>query len=255
MTDCRPSPTPLVPRQQLRSVKNHPDLEVASKAEHARFMSAVGGIQYIAVVTRPDLSYACNALAKHMGCSLKEHWAAVQHVLRYLQSTKDLGIVFQGSNKSCLLEAYSDADFANDSSLKSISGLLVRVYGNAVYWRSKRQPVTAGDTTEAELIAMSSTANELMWSKQLLVDLRLFPKKPVLWGDNKSANILANNPISSDRSRHIRVRHLRVREYVEDDEIRVQWVGTKDQLADAFTKVLPGPAMKDVRRRLHLLPC
>ena len=159
--------------------------------------------------------------------------------------------MFQGSKKSCLLEAYSDADFAGDKSLKSTSGLLVKVYGNPVFWRSKRQPVTAGDTTEAELIAMSSTANELMWNKKLLVDLHLFPEKPVLWGDNKSANILANNPISSDRSRHIRVRHLRVQEFVEDDEIRVEWVGTKEQLADVFTKVLPGPALSDIRVKLH----
>ena len=254
MADCRPSPTPLVPRQQLRSAKDHPELEVADQAEHARFMSAVGGIQYIAVVTRPDISYACNVLAKHMGCSLKEHWPAVQHILRYLQSTKELGLVFEGSSKSCLLEGYSDADFANDKGLKSVSGLVLRVYGNTVFWRSKRQPITAGDTTEAELIAMSSAANELMWAKQLLLDLHLRPEKPVLWGDNKSANILANNPISSDRSKHIRVRHLRVREFVEADEIQVQWVGTKDQLADVFTKVLPGPALKDVRKRLHLMP-
>ena len=165
MSDCKKSPTPLVPRQQLRSANDHPDLERASVAEHSRFMSAVGGIQYMAVVTRPDLSFACNALAKHMGGSLKEHWSAVQHVLRYLQSTKDLGIKFQGSQGSSLLEAYSDADFANDKGLKSVSGLLLRVHGNSVFWRSKRQPITAGDTTEAELIAMSSAANELMWAK------------------------------------------------------------------------------------------
>ena len=39
-----------------------------------------------------------------------------------------------------------------------------------VFWRSKRQDITAGDTTEAELIAMSNAANELMWIKQLCTD-------------------------------------------------------------------------------------
>ena len=151
-----------------------------------------------------------------------------------------------------MLEACSDADFANDKSLKSVSGMLVRVYGNSAFWRSKRQPITAGDTTEAELIAMSSAANELVWAKQLLLDLGLVATKPTLWGDNKSANILANDPIASDRSKHIRVRHLRVREYVEMDEIKVEWVGTADRLADAFTKVLPGPALELFRERLHL---
>ena len=88
--------------------------------------------------------------------------------------------------------------------------------------------------------------------KQLCTDLSITAKKPTLWGDNKSANLLAVNPISSDRSKHIRVRHLRVREHVEHDEMDVQWVGTKEMLADGFTKTLPGPALSDLRDKLHL---
>ena len=131
--------------------------------------------------------------------------------------------------------------------------MIIRVYGNCVLWRSKKQSIVAGDTTEAELIAMSATANELMWVKQLLLDLKLVPHKPTLWGDNKSANILAVNAVSTDRSKHIRVRHLRVREYVQMDELKVAWVGTVDQLADVFTKVLPGPALLEVRNKLQLV--
>ena len=46
------------------------------------------------MVTRPDNSYACNALAKHMGGSLKEHEVAVLQVLRYLHYTRNRGITF-----------------------------------------------------------------------------------------------------------------------------------------------------------------
>ena len=61
-----------------------------------------------------------------------------------------------------LVHVYSDADFANGASLKSASGMVLRMYGNYVFWRSKRQDIIAGDATEAELIAISSAANELM---------------------------------------------------------------------------------------------
>ena len=91
-----------------------------------------------------------------------------------------------------------------------------------------------------------------MWIKQLCADLNITAKKSTLWGDKKSANLLAANPISSDRSKHIRVRHLRAREYVEHDEMDVQWVGTKETLADGFTKTLPGPALSDLRDKFHL---
>ena len=99
---------------------------------------------------------------------------------------------------------------------------------------------------------MSGAANELMWMKQLCTDLNITAKKPTRWGDNTSASLLAVNPFSSDRPKHIRVRHLRVREYVEHDEKDVKLVGTKEMLADGFTKTVPGSTLYDFRDKLHL---
>ena len=58
--------------------------------------------------------------------------------------------------------------------------MLLRMYGNYVFWRPKRQDIIVGDTTEAALMAMSSAANELMWIKQLCTDLSITAKKPTL---------------------------------------------------------------------------
>ena len=99
---------------------------------------------------------------------------------------------------------------------------------------------------------MSSAANELMWIKQLCTDLSITKEKPTLWRHDESANILTVKPISSDRSKHIRVRHLRVREYVEQDEMDVLWVGTKEELTDGSTKTLPGRALFNLIDNLHL---
>ena len=71
-------------------------------------------------------------------------------------------------------------------------------------------------------------------------------------GDNKSAKLLATNPVSSDRSKHIRVRYLRVRDAVEMENA-IDWIGTKFMLADGLTKGLPGPALSDMRDKLHLV--
>ena len=201
MLECRKATTPLVPREKLSNLKEDPSQEIATRKEHERYMKVVGSIQYIASVTRPDLAFAAHALARHMAESTKAHWRAAQHVLRYLRTTVDLGLTFHGSGYDSILDAYTDADFANCLSMKSVSGLVLRMYGNTVLWRSKRQEVIAGDTTEAELVAMSSAANELIWAKQLCTDLRIHAPRPVLWGDNKSANLLAVNPVSSDRSK------------------------------------------------------
>ena len=153
--------------------------------DHKRFMKAVGSILYSAAVTRPDIAHAAHTLAWHMAGSATNHWLAVRHVMRYLQSTIDVVLTFNGSGNESVVDVYSDADLANGVSLKSVSGMVSRMYGNCVFLRSTRQDIIAGDTTEAELVAMSSVADELMWIKQLCTDLSITAKKPTLWADNK----------------------------------------------------------------------
>ena len=122
MQDCKRAPTPYVPRQQMKALKYHKDIVPVSAKQQSRFMSAVGSIQYMAQVTRPDLSYIAGALAQHFSESTEEHWQAALHCLRYLQSTKDFGLTFDGSNSDAsLLEAFSDADFANSEDRVSVS--------------------------------------------------------------------------------------------------------------------------------------
>ena len=45
---------------------------------------------------------------------------------------------------------------------------------------------------------------------------------------------------------------LETREYVELDEMTFKWIGTKEMLADGFTKVLPGPTFANLRDKLQL---
>ena len=92
MKGCRTSPTPLVPKEKLKSLKEDPSQEPATISEHQTYMKVVGSIQYIACVTWPDLAFAAHSLARHMSASSKEHWLAAQHVMRYLQKTVNLGL-------------------------------------------------------------------------------------------------------------------------------------------------------------------
>ena len=46
-----------------------------------------------------------------------------------------------------------------------------------------------------------------------------------------------------------------MREYIEPDEMTVKWIGIKEMLADGFTKVLPWPALADLRDKLQFKNC
>ena len=62
MKGCRTSPTPLVPKENLKSQKEDPSQEPATVSKHQTYMKVVGSIQYIACVTRPDSAFAAHSL-------------------------------------------------------------------------------------------------------------------------------------------------------------------------------------------------
>ena len=53
--------------------------------------------------------------------------------MRFLQSTIDVGLTFYCSGNEDVVYVFSDADFANDASMKSVSGMVLRAYGNCVF--------------------------------------------------------------------------------------------------------------------------
>jgi hypothetical protein len=74
-----------------------------------------------------------------------------------------------------------------------------------VSWTSQLQKTTALSTTEAESIAASEGAKELVWLKRLLSELLsdFARRRPVLYIDNASAFKLIKNPEYHKMSKHI----------------------------------------------------
>ncbi|HSG05847.1 MAG TPA: Ty1/Copia family ribonuclease HI, partial [Nitrospiria bacterium] len=56
----------------------------------------------------------------------------------------------------------------------------------------------------------------------------------------------------SDRTKHIATRHFFVREQVGWGTVRVEWVPTKQQAADIFTKPLAPTPFIEAAKRLNL---
>ena len=59
------------------SLSEDPTKEKVSVSAPKRFMKALGSIQYIAAVTRPDIAYAACTLARCMAGRATKHWLAV----------------------------------------------------------------------------------------------------------------------------------------------------------------------------------
>jgi hypothetical protein len=75
----------------------------------------------------------------------------------------------------CLaVSAYCDADWAGClDTRRSTTGFVIRLFGCAVSWMSKRQKTIALSSTEAEYMAMSAVITELQWMHQMMGEVGL----------------------------------------------------------------------------------
>jgi hypothetical protein len=88
---------------------------------------------------------------------------------------------------------------------------------------------------KVEYIATTEASKEAIWIQHLL-DYKI-PEVPIT---NQSAIQFAKNPISHAHSKHIEAQWHFIREKVEEGLVKVQFVGTNDQVADGLTKPLVG---------------
>ncbi|XP_074297361.1 secreted RxLR effector protein 161-like [Silene latifolia] len=96
---------------------------------------------------------------------------AVKNILKYLRRTKDSLLVF-GGDSELRVRGYTDASFQTDrDDLKSQGGFVFKLNGGAVCWRSFKESVIADSTLEAEYIAASDAAKEVVWIRQILEGL------------------------------------------------------------------------------------
>jgi len=122
---------------------------------------------------------------------------------------------------------------------KSTSGILFFLGDNTITWQSQKQKIVALSSCEAEYIAASTGACQGMWLARLLAELKGEEANTVtLKIGNESAIALSKNPVFHDRSKHIDIRYHFIRECVEEDRVRLQSIGTTEQLADILTKAL-----------------
>lgn len=70
--------------------------------------------------------------------------------------------------------------------------------------------------------------------------------------DNQSAIRLVINPEFHQRTKHIDVKYHFIREHQESGKIDINYVAKQDQLADIFTKPLPGPRFEMLRKLIGM---
>ena len=215
------------------------------------FRSIVGSLMFAATGTRPDIQTAVSIASRFLDKPKRIHCDMVKQILYYLRQNPSRPIVYK-KQLNPKLEIYSDSSFANNADYSSISGFAV-VFGNSlIAWSSKKQPVIALSSTEAEYVALTGASQEALWFQSVLAELGINQACVTIYEDNNSCIKLAQNPQEFKRTRHIQVKYHFIRSLVKEGKVSVQYCNTKDQLADLFTKGVNGPRLKEITTKLGI---
>ena len=199
------------------------------------YMAIVGGLLWLANMTRVDIAYSASQLARFMINPGPSHFKAAIRVLVYLRDTADRALVMRPDPVRGL-ESFVDSSWATKF---SCSGGMFFYYGCLFHWFSKMQKSVSLSSAEAEYHGAMMTGRDLVWLRDLLTDLCVaLDRAVVLWSDSKSAVDMAFDPVAFKKTKHI----LRAAEYLRDlvsrDVIVVYHTPGRTMIADILTKAV-----------------
>ena len=244
------------------------DLETLRAAQ-----AVTGELQWLQGRTRPDLCYVIGCMSRWLHRRPSYVIQLGQHVLRYLNRTKDFSMWYEPSKEAdwgengvlqvprsmSQLEIYIDSSFAVEhEQSRSVSGIVIEWCGSPIQWFSCRQPFITASTGESELLGYSEGHQQAESVGALLTTLGIQPNY-VIYGDSKSALALATQESGPWRTRHLRIRAHRLREALRCDgpvKDNMTWsarhMDGSALVADGFTKALLGQMFHRFAVRLGL---
>ena len=234
------------------------------------YKQGIGELIYAMVTCRPDISYPLIKLSQYSTKPARIHFEAVQSMYQYLKDTIDEGIHYwrkepredcpidpvpqprtdytnytpHASKSTAQPSKYSvqvDASYSNDTThRKSVTGIIGRLAGGTISYKTKFQDIIALSSTEAEFIAACDAGKNCLYIRSILEDLGIPQEEATLiYEDNKAAIAMANAGRPTKRTKHIDTRYFALQSWVEQDLVLLKSVPTSDNSSDALTKNVP----------------
>ena len=211
--------------------------------EKIPFQTLLGELQWVASLTRPDISYHVNSLAQYTQAYTKHHFHEAKNILRYLKGTIDKTITATKAPKESLsplkIEAYVDASYGMEKNSKSRTGFIILINGCPVQWGSKKQSHVASSSTHAEYLALSTLCTNMTWLLETLrqIPIITMPTYIPIHVDNQPSISTATNLAGTKMSKAIRISdHYSKEFFALEPECEPLYVKTSEQAADILTK-------------------
>jgi hypothetical protein len=205
----------------------------------------VGQFRFLPDRTRPDIATAVGILGSAAAKPTRAHLRGVNHLAKYLKSTKELELVLGGLDDEVNLFGYTDASHNPDKTSRPRLGycFYLNLESGTIFARSVKDTCVSHSSCESEIKAIDTATRQVIWMRGFLEELGFPQKEPtILYTDSESAIKLGELCNVGNNSMHIVMRINYIHECIEAGIIKLKYVNTDNEVADALTKLLPESA-------------
>ena len=79
-------------------------------------------------------------------------------------------------------------------------------------------------------------------------------KPVILYCDNTSAINISKSLVMHTKTKNIIIKYHYMRELIQDKEVKMEYVNTKEKISNIFTKALPNDAHEYLRGKIKVIP-
>jgi len=261
-----------------------PELDQTPELDPARatyFQGLIGILRWACELGRLDILVDVSMMSRFLAAPREGHLDQVFHIFAYLKKYSKSAMVFDDTvpvfdqtrfakadwseyypdaaeaipmdapaprGRAVTMTAFCDADHAGDRvTRRSRTGIIIFLNRSPIIWFSKQQNTVETSTFGSEYIAMRICV-ELVEGLRYKLRMMGIPidGKANVFCDNESVVVNSTKPASVLKKKHQAICYHKVRESQAAGTVRIAFEEGGNNLADLFTKCLPGPRLRQL---------
>ena len=210
--------------------------------EISSLRSALGQLNWLANMTRPDISYTVSKISGHIKEATVADVKEVNKIIKYAKDTPSVVSFPSLDAQSRQVVVFTDSSFNNLEDGGSQGGQVVFLkdkYNRScpISWRSTRVRRVARSTLAAESLAFADGIDTASFVTHLAGEFQMIkPGSPIIGITDSRSLYDAANTSTQVSDRRLRVEISAIRDAKEKGELEIIWTANDNQLADVLTK-------------------
>ena len=223
-----------------------------------QFHHTVAQLLFITCRVRADIATPVAFLTTRVKKPDEDDWGKLKRVLKYLKGTKYMKLTISVSDLKTI-RWWVDASYNTHDDCKGHTGgmmTLGKTGKGALLRMCKKQKLNVRSSCEGELVGVDDMLPLILWARYFIEDQGYPVEQNILYQDNKSTILLANNGrwSSSKRTKHIKSRYFFIKDKVDQGEVSIEHQPSDRMWSDVLTKPKQGKGFRTDRSMLMNIP-